>query len=180
MIQDLENSIVDLELQKLIGEVLESRVSKIIERLETSIENEQQKLQEIETEIEKNESEKLWLDWVSKYGEKIKLETSSETKQKEFLHGVLDMIVVNSHYQNNTENKEIQFGHSFLFHFKMNIVDDKLVYKDNDNKSKDYNIIKGKNIGVGDTEKFSTPRVRQTKKKSKVGDKLKSPLGHNR
>ena len=46
--------------------------------------------------------------------------------------------------------KEIQVGHTFDIQFKMNIVNDKLVYKDEKTKSKGYEI-------KGGSSKLKTP-----------------------
>lgn len=161
-IDDIENSIVDLEVKKVTGEIPENRCLEIIDRLEKHLTNLKEKNLEVEVEIEKIQSEKSWLDWVSKYGEDIKLKTSDEVKQKEFLQGIIEKIVVNSDY-GIVRNNDVQIGHSLSFHFKLKIVDDNLIYKNKDKKSEGYSIVQGKYFGVGEPQKFITPRKKKIK-----------------
>ena len=162
IIDELENNIVDLELDKTTGKRDKNVVDKIIQRMEVELENQNKTYQEVESEIENVEKDKEWLDWVSKYGERIKLNTSSEKKQKEFLNGVVEKIVVKSdigQYRNTVK----QIGHKLEIHYKLKIVDDKIVYKDENKKSLGYEVIEGSKIEKGDTQRFVTSR---SKKKS--------------
>ena len=60
--------------------------------------------------------------------------------KKTFLKGLLDKIIVESKYGVDRDNKKIQTVHSLTFHFKMKIVNDKLIYKDKSKKSLGYEI----------------------------------------
>lgn len=42
-------------------------------------------------------------------------------------------------------------------------MDDNLIYKNKDNKSDGYDIVLGQNVGIGDTQKFVTPRKKKIK-----------------
>ena len=46
--------------------------------METELQNQLQNYWDCESQIENVDKEKDWLDWVSKFGETIKLNTSSE------------------------------------------------------------------------------------------------------
>ena len=50
--------------------------------METELQNQLQNYEDCESQKENMDKEKDWLDWVSKYGETIKLNTSNEKKTK--------------------------------------------------------------------------------------------------
>ncbi len=180
IIDELENNIVDLEIEKTTGERDKNVVQKIISRMETELENQNQYYSELESEIENTNKEKSWLDWVSKYGENLKLSTSNEKKQKEFLKGVVEKIIVHSdigQYRNTVK----QIGHKLEVHYKLHIVGDQLIYNDKDKKSLGYRIEKGKNIEVGETQKFVTSRTKKKIEKGVIGLNHKSnPISDRR
>tara|TARA_Y100000385_G_C12930993_1_gene566752 strand:+ start:210 stop:464 length:255 start_codon:yes stop_codon:yes gene_type:complete len=62
------------------------------------------------------------------------------------LRGVLSKIIVNAEMGVNRDEKEVQNGHSFDIKFKLKVVDDKLVYIDELDKRKGYNLKDGRNI----------------------------------
>ena len=70
----------------------------------------------------------------------LEFEKSDLKNKKTFLKGLLDKIIVESKYGVDRDNKKIQTGHSLTFHFKMKIVNDKLIYKDKSKKSLGYEI----------------------------------------
>ena len=62
----------------------------------------------------------------------------SDKNQKEWLDGLIDKIVVLVEYGEDRDNNTKQIGHKFKVFFKVEVVLDKLVYKDEDDKSKGY------------------------------------------
>ena len=161
-IEELENNIVDLEVEKSTGNRDKNVVQKIISRMETELENQHSVYHEIESQIENVEKDKQWLDWVSKYGEKLELKTNSEKKQKEFLKGVVDKITVHSDF-GEYRNTIKQIGHKLEIHYHLKIIDDKLLYNHDTNKKLGYQVVEGQNINRTETHKFVTSR---SKKKS--------------
>jgi hypothetical protein len=75
------------------------------------------------------------------------LDTSTKTfaKKKDFLRGMISKIIVHSEIGLNRSEKEVQTGHSFDIEFKMKIVKDKLIWNDESDKRKGYNLKDGKN-----------------------------------
>ena len=69
-----------------------------------------------------------------------------EDDKKRWVEGLVKKIVVHSEYGLNREEKEVQVGHSFDIHFKMKIVNDQLIYKDESNKKLGYEIKDGKSV----------------------------------
>ena len=123
--------------------------------METELQNQLQNYWDCESQIENVDKEKDWLDWVSKFGETIKLNTSSEKKQKEFINGLVDNVVVYGDI-GEVRNQVKQVGHTLEIHYKMNVVDDELIYKDEKNKKLGYVIKEGSN-----TMKFVTSRKKK-------------------
>ncbi len=94
-------------------------------------------------EIDDLDNKKDWIDWVGKYGDDIK--TQFKKVNGQLLEGIIEEIVVTPTFGKNRDGKRVQVGHKFNVHFKLPIVDDKVVYKDKSNKIKGYNVIYGVN-----------------------------------
>ena len=161
----MENSIVELEFDIRTKKMEQGRGRKIVKRFQKELELKQTQKQEIEKEIDDLGKNRKWLDWVEKYGEDIRLNLSNETKQKEFLNGILNKIVVRSEY----EGKDKQQGHSFDFYFKMKIIDDTYEVIDKNAKPRRYRIKQGRDVDKSDgIVKFVIPRndfLKKSKKK---------------
>ena len=110
------------------------------------LEKQQQEYELVGDELNKLDSELVWLDWVAKFSESLNEKTSSYKKQQEYLKGVVDKIVVKSVFGENRDGKQIQIGHAFDIHYKRKIVNDKLKYNDDRNKRKGYKVFEGKNV----------------------------------
>jgi len=161
IIDELENNIVDLEIEMTVGKRDKHLLQKIISKMETELQNQQQNYQDCESQIENMDKEKDWLNWVSKYGETLNLNTSNEKKQKEFIHGLIDKVIVHGdigEYRNQVK----QIGHTLEIFYKMNVVDDELIYKDEKNKKLGYVIKEGTNIQKSNTMKFVTSRKKKS------------------
>ena len=94
----------------------------------------------------------------------IKLNISNENKQKHFLVGVLDKIVVKVDYRLDRDGKkEIQKGRTIHFNFKMKIVDGSLEV-DEGTKLTKYKVIEGrKSDKTNKVMKFVSKRKRVKK-----------------
>ena len=78
---------------------------------------------------------------------------------------MIDTIVVSPTFAFNRDEVEKQVGHKIVVHFKQPIVDDSVVYEDDKNKSKGYNVIKGnKELDVGELAKLKGGRGNTAKK----------------
>ena len=76
---------------------------------------------------------------------------------------VLNKIVVNTGGLDRNE-KEVQVGHSFDIKFKMNIVDDKIIYEDESNKSLGYELKWQENSKTGHIDFVTVKRGKRLKK----------------
>jgi hypothetical protein len=78
---------------------------------------------------------------------------------------MVDTIDVSPTFAFNRDEVEKQVGHKIVVNFKQPIVDDSIVYKDEKNKSKGYNVIKvKKELNVGELAKLKGGRGNTAKK----------------
>ena len=136
----MENQIIELEFDVRSGKMDSKRGDGIIKKFQNELDIKQQEKNEIEKEIDDVGKDRNWINWVEKFGDTIKLNTVDETKQKEFLKGILDKVIVNSEY----DNKDKQQGHSFHFQFKMKIIDDKFEWIDKTVSTRTYKLKDGR------------------------------------
>ena len=66
-----------------------------------------------------------------------------ENVDTEFLEGIISEIIVSGTYSKNRDGIVKQIGHQLKIKFKLSLVDDKLEWIDEKNKSKGYKIING-------------------------------------
>ena len=89
-----------------MGEKDSKVVDKIISRYGDKLKNRKTLLVETEKQIDDLGQDKNQLDWVQKYGETMELNISYYKKQKDFLQGVLDKIVVKGDYGLDRDGKK--------------------------------------------------------------------------
>ena len=103
-----------------------------------------------------------WFDWMEKFGETLRVDTSSESKQKEFLKGLLSKIVVKSEFgYGRDKTKEIQRGHSLEFHYKMKIVDDGFKWTDKTTTPWSGKVTEGRRVDKSDAQRFVSSRKKK-------------------
>ena len=101
-------------------------------------------------EIDQLDNQKDWVDWVSKFGNKIK--GDFQKVSTELLEGIIENILVYPINGKDRDNNPKQIGHKLVINFKLPIVRDSIRYKDSKNKSKGYTLINGKNELTLNTE----------------------------
>ena len=107
---------------------------------------------------------KDWIDWITRYGDDIKKRFEKPTT--ELLEGMIDTIVVSPTFALNRDEVEKQSGHKLIVSFKQPIVDDSIVYEDEKNKSKGYNVVNGKKkLNAGNLAILKGGRGNTAKKK---------------
>ena len=67
-----------------------------------------------------------------------------ENINTDFLEGIVNRIEVSATYSKNRDGIVKQVGHQLKVKFKLSIVDDKLVWKDEKDKNKGYDVLNGK------------------------------------
>jgi len=129
----------------LIQERKDKKLLKgIIDSLKVELEESQKSLIKVEHDIDDVNNKTEWINWIQKYSDDLDLKTQDTDSRKDFVKGLVKKIVVKSHYDSDRDGKNVQIGHSFDIHFKMKVVNDKLVYEDQSNKNKGYELIEGK------------------------------------
>ena len=93
-------------------------------------------------EIDQLDNQKDWVDWVNKFGNKIK--GDFQKVSTELLEGIIENILVYPINGKDRDNNPKQIGHKLVINFKLPIVRDSIRYKDSKNKSKGYTLIDGK------------------------------------
>ena len=123
----------------------EETVAKwVLKNLNLEFETLESEYQKTVQSIQELDSEKEWLDWLDKWGQKVELQTATDESKKDFIRKIIKKIIVRSEYGRSRDGKDIQVGHSFDIHFNLKVVKDKLVYKDTNKKSLGYDIKLGK------------------------------------
>ncbi|MDB9898350.1 recombinase family protein [Gammaproteobacteria bacterium] len=145
-IDNIENQIVDLEVDMGLGKKDKSIANKIIKRYEDELLIQHEEYKSVENELDGLNENLVWVDWVEKFSEQLDISTKSSDKKKEFLEGLLSKIIVQSEMGLNRNGEEVQVGHSFDIRFKMKIVNDKIIWNDESDKRKGYNLKDGRNI----------------------------------
>ena len=128
-------------LQGTKDEKVGKQTIKLLEQERSFIETEYKKTF---LDIEDLSSQREWLDWVGKYGESLDYNTRSEEKKREFVHGLVKKINVKPVYDKNRDGVQQQLGHRFEVTFKMGIVGDTLIWKDETDKTKGYDLKDGR------------------------------------
>lgn len=134
-IADTTNSIVNLETDQILKRRNISELSRIIKNVEKAridLESERDDLYE---KIHSIENQTKWVDWVSKFGDRINRMTEFSPEEKHsFLMGVVERITV--------QTLDTQ-THKLDFRFKIPYVNDKLIWKNKSDKSKGYTLRNG-------------------------------------
>lgn len=128
----ITDSIVSLEVNKILQHRSHEETKKIIKELEKHrLENEVKK-EDLEKQLIQETKNTEWIDWIKLFGKKIKnLKNDNLTIQekKEFLSGIVEKIIIT--------NKDIQ-THEIKIQFKLPYYNDKLKWIDTKKKSKGY------------------------------------------
>ena len=144
-IDNIENQIVEMEMEKTLGKKDESIAKKIIGRFEQELITQHDEYKSVEHELDALNENLVWVNWVEKFAENIEKSTKSFDDKKKFLDGLINSIRVNAEMGLNRVEKEVQTGHSFQINFKMKIVDDRIDWNDEKDKRKGYNVTHGRN-----------------------------------
>ena len=146
----LTNQIVEVELKWMNKEVTKPVYNGMLKNLNETLDSVSK---EIFTRTEENEdlrNSTKWIDWVGKMNDEIdQMKDWSMEEKRQKLEQFIRVINV-SYLENSGE-------HNLDFNFKVPLIGDKLVYKDNKDKSKGYDIVKGNNqISITYTSKSNS------------------------
>ena len=137
-LENISNTIVTLETDKLIKSRNTDEVSRILENVEQHKINLEGEREEITDTLLKEREDQKWVSWVKEFGDRIDELNSPEFdvfQKKKFLEGIVEKIVVT--------NTDIQ-THELVIHFKFPYVGDKIIWKNEHKKSDGYKIRRGR------------------------------------
>ena len=141
--QTYENIIV-LETDLLQKRTEKKIAQGILNRLRDELDNLKEEVTKTELEIEGLSEERVWLDWVQKFGEDLQHKMSDPENHASWVKGLIDKIVVKTAMGEDRDGNRKQVGHKFDVYFKMKVVRDKLAYLDPDNKGLGYGVREGR------------------------------------
>lgn len=155
-IGEVSNTIVNLETDRILKRRDSTELTQILSNVEIYKVELESEREIIKDKLYHLESEKQWVDWISKFSDRIdKMIDFSPEEKHEFLNGVIDNITV------STLDKRT---HEVIIKFKIPYVEDSIKWNDKSDKSKGYTVEDGGfEIGVEiDTSKKFIPK-QQTK-----------------
>ena len=115
----------------------EEKLHKIIvTKINTRLSNLKKEILQVGENIKELRTERSWIDWVSKYGDQVSLQSdASPEEQRDYLHGLIDRIDVWKDDENG--------GHKIVIKFNIGIVEDSVIYNNPKNKSGGYEVKEG-------------------------------------
>ena len=130
------------EVNKMLKKIDEKRYSGISKVLEDELSQLEDSKKILIQQIDDLDSQKEWVDWISKYGDDISKRFKKPTT--DLLEGIINKITVSPVMGKTREGKETQRGHIFNIKFKLPIVNDGIEYKNDKKKSDGYSLVDGK------------------------------------
>jgi hypothetical protein len=153
-VEEITKTLINLETDNILKRRNSSELQAIIE----NVESERTRLQSVKEQnalqIHALETKSKWLDWFSKFGEKIeKMQGFSEQEKQLFLRGVIEKISV------STLDKQ---AHEILISFKIPYVNDTFEWKNSRAKSQGYKLGDGqKEVSVDIDSSKKTPILKK-------------------
>lgn len=153
-VDDITKSLINLETDSILKRRNESELKAIIK----NVESERTRLLSIKEQntlqIHTLETKSKWLDWVSKFGEKIeKMQDFSEVEKQMFLKGVLEKITA------STLDKQ---AHELVIRFKIPYVNDTFEWKNTKARGQGYILGEGENeVSVDIDTSKKTPKLKE-------------------
>jgi hypothetical protein len=166
------NRQIDLTVKSIstneVNHMLNKTDDAIYQQIKITLDEEKESLDTAKSqyvgEIDELDNKKDWIDWITKYGDDISKRFEKPTT--ELLEGMIDTIVVSPTFALNRDEVEKQVGHKLTISFNQPIVDDSIVYEDEKNKSKGYNVVNGKKkLNTGNLAILKGGRGNTAKKK---------------
>jgi len=152
----LYESISKIHLDKTLGKKPSSLCDQMISDLEKTIIQYEDEKSHSEQEIKDIDNMNEWVNWIDQYGEDITNKLSDKIKTKEMVENLIDKITVSEVIGKDRDEKNVQIGHRFEIHFKQPIVNDKMIYKDENRHSKGYHVQSGRRLSKTSTLKGFT------------------------
>jgi len=163
-------NIITMETDLVQGRRDEKVTRGILKSLNNELDDLKDELQKTELDIANLSEEKVWLDWLSKYGNYLETKIAEQKEnQKDWLKGIIEGIFVHVVDGQDRDGNWVQVGHKFEIIFKLRVVKDKFNWKDPNNKSLGYDISEGR-------KKLTTDTVNLQKGRGKKKELIQSDL----
>lgn len=153
-LKQVQSSFAEVETQKLLSEYDLVVYEQIKVNLVAEIKKKKHQVEQTRIRLKNLENQKSWLDWISKYGEQLSLQSELPKKEKkEYLEGLLDRVEVRLDKKTN--------DHTLKAYFHMGLVGDGIEYVDPKRKSAGYKVFERKKSTSVVISHEETSRIQQ-------------------
>ncbi len=133
-------NIITMETDLVQGRREEKITKGIIQKLKSELQSYKEEIKKTELEIENLTEERVWVNWLKRYGDELKTKISNKNNQSDWLKGLVKKITVIPEM-----DLDKQIGHKFNIHFHLKVVRDKFEWTDKTSKPWQYKVTEGKN-----------------------------------
>jgi len=136
-LDSMNNSLIEIELKNMNRGYSNRKIYEgLVKKVDSEINSVTQQIDDVNTEILKLKGRDKWIDWVQQMSKEIEeMKDWSLEDKKVILNQFINTIYV------NYDEKEDE--HNLMIDFSLPILGDKIVYIDNKDKSKGYNVEEG-------------------------------------
>ena len=153
-LKQVQSSFAEVETQKLLSEYDLVVYEQIKVNLVAEIKKKKHQVEQTRIRLKNLVNQKDWLDWISKYGEQLSLQSElPKEEKKEYLEGLLDRVEVRLDKKTN--------DHTLKAYFHMGLVGDGIEYVDPKRKSAGYKVLEGKKSTSVVISHEETKRIQQ-------------------
>jgi len=153
-LKQVQSSFAEVETQKLLSEYDLVVYEQIKVNLVAEIKKKKHQVEQTRIRLKNLANQKSWLDWISKYGEQLSLQSElPKEEKKEYLEGLLDRVEVRLDKKTN--------DHTLKTFFHMGLVGDGIEYVDPNRRSAGYKVIEGKKSTSVVISHEETKRIQQ-------------------
>ena len=138
-------NIILMETDIMQGRREEKITKGILKKLKNELESFKEETTKTELEIQNLSEEKVWVNWLKKYGDELNTKITNNDNQKDWLNGLIKKIIVIPVIEGDK-----QTGHKFNIFFHLKVVRDKYKILDSKVRPRKYEIIEGSSKLVTD------------------------------
>ena len=146
-------NIILMETDLIQGRREEKITKGILTKLKSELQTYKDEIIKTELEIQGLTEERVWVNWLKRYGDELKTKIAKKDNQSDWLKGLIKKIIVIPQLDN-----EKQVGHKFNVFFHLKVVRDKYNVIDNNSTPRKYEVIEGSNKLVTDVVDLRKPR----------------------
>ena len=133
-------NIILMETDLMQGRREETITKGIIKKLKSELQSYKDEVIKTELEIQSLTEERVWVNWLKRYGDELKTKISDNDNQSDWLKGLVKKIEVVP-----VLDDERQIGHKFNIQFHLKVVRDKFEWTDKTTEPWQYKVTEGSN-----------------------------------